>query len=440
MLRKYFCKQSTLPAKILLIYMIWGLFFIPINAGVPLNYVRILLIDDNFSLLPFIYCVLILTFLWLPFIYFSNKYLILNEKLILLYGFLYIYLAMVTIWAWMHTERGWEPLILIGGLMFFASRYFFLFCVSALFIIFYFNKKQHQPEIQLSHPQKTILILFLLTYLSCFASLAFILKKYDVSLLENTPKEKIVPWDCPISTDIKQIKSCLNDKIENKQNSFSYNWHKFVVWLRQGKRNSNPKTFNHNFKEATPIVIPNFQSIKACYNKDQCIFSSKYVSKDENINYDRWKDMYLRTENWTPFKFYAKKDEQQIITYIPQDKFSHIYEPIFKHCSESFLTQSKDGILAQDNGKNAIFAVGNEYLSLPNDNYFMIFSIVKFVENHIDKYGSPHFIYQNGYKFYTTCHGEKCYNKNVKISLNRRIDPQYALIKFDNKTYQINLQ
>lgn len=65
MLRKYFCKQSTLPAKILLIYMIWGLFFIPINGGVPLNYVRILLIDDNFSLLPFFYCVLLLTFLML---------------------------------------------------------------------------------------------------------------------------------------------------------------------------------------------------------------------------------------------------------------------------------------------------------------------------------------------------------------------------------------
>ena len=104
------------------------------------------------------------------------------------------------------------------------------------------------------------------------------------------------------------------------------------------------------------------------------------------------------------------------------------------------VSQSKDGILAQDNGKNAIFFVFSEYLSLPNDNYFMIFSIVKFVENHIDKYGSPHFIYQNGYKFYTTCHGEKCYNKNVKISLNRRIDPQYALVKFDNKIYQINLQ
>ena len=181
MLKKYFCNQLTLPAKILLIYMIWGLFFIPINAGTPLNNVMVLLVDDNFSILPFIYCVLLLTFLWLPFIYFSNKYLTLNEKLILLYGFLYIYLAIVTIWAWMHTERGWEPLILIGGLMF-------------------------------------------------------------------------------------------------------------------------------------------------------------------------------------------------------------------------------------------------------------------FVENHIDKYGSPHFIYQNGYKFYTTCYGEKCYNKNVKISLNRRIDPQYALIKFDNKTYQINLQ
>ena len=123
MLRKYFCKQSTLPAKILLIYMIWGLFFIPINAGTLLNNVMVLLVDDNFSLLPFIYCVLILTFLWLPFIYFSNKYLILNEKLILLYGFLYIYLAVVTIWAWMHTERGWDPLILIGGLMFFVENH-----------------------------------------------------------------------------------------------------------------------------------------------------------------------------------------------------------------------------------------------------------------------------------------------------------------------------
>lgn len=103
------------------------------------------------------------------------------------------------------------------------------------------------------------------------------------------------------------------------------------------------------------------------------------------------------------------------------------------------LSQKKDVILSKTNKTDEFWVVGLEYIPLIDDNYFVIFSIPRYIEKGKNKYGEYLFEYTKGYKFYTSCKGKKCYEQDLEISLDSRDDPSNIYIHFGNKVYKINI-
>ena len=141
------------------------------------------------------------------------------------------------------------------------------------------------------------------------------------------------------------------------------------------------------------------------------------------------------------FAFYAAYDnKKRINASIPNSKKTH-YDSSgkFKQYIESKITGKKDVILSQTNGTDEFWAVGLEYIPLMDNNYFIIVSIPRYVEQGKNKYGEYLFEYTKGYKFYTSCKGKNCYEQDLEISLDSRDDPSIIYIHFGNNVYKINI-
>lgn len=441
MLKKLFGNRLTLLAKLLIIYLFLGITVFPIITGAPLIGIATVLFGHEYSILPFIYSLLLAFCIYIPYLYLSNKFLSVKSNIILIYVYLILYTIGLTIYMWMNTENGWQPLVLMMALMLYPNKYAF---VSNLILLTYiiFNGKNDDKAKENKCQSVKIFVAF--TYLCLAAGVPYFLKWQNITILEKAPKQVEEPFNCPVEENISKTKECVDDAILKKNNSISVKWDNLIYRLKNPHHKVRYSIYNKNFIEISAMFTDKFNSIKQCYAIDKCRFYSKYVPIEKGLRYDVYQNSQIRTDGFGNYKFFAAYDNKKMMNiYIPDSDDRYVdgrnYEGNIKQYIESKALPKKDVILSKTNKTDEFWVVGLEYIPLIDDNYFIIFSIPRYIEKGKNKYGEYLFEYTKGYKFYTSCKGKKCYEQDLEISLDSRDDPSNIYIHFGNKVYKINI-
>lgn len=341
----------------------------------------------------------------------------------------------------MNTENGWQPLVLMMALMLYPNKYAF---VSNLILLTYiiFNGKNDDKAKENKCQSVKIFVAF--TYLCLAAGVPYFLKWQNITILEKAPKQVEEPFNCPVEENISKTKECVDDAILKKNNSISVKWDNLIYRLKNPHHKVRYSIYNKNFIEISAMFTDKFNSIKQCYAIDKCRFYSKYVPIEKGLRYDVYQNSQIRTDGFGNYKFFAAYDNKKMMNiYIPDSDDRYVdgrnYEGNIKQYIESKALPKKDVIPSKTNKTDEFWVVGLEYIPLIDDNYFIIFSIPRYIEKGKNKYGEYLFEYTKGYKFYTSCKGKKCYEQDLEISLDSRDDPSNIYIHFGNKVYKINI-
>ena len=441
MLKKFlFENKLTLPAKLLMFYLFLGIVIFSIITEYPLSGVLNILFGRGYSIQPFAYSLLFAFFIYIPYLYLSDKYINTKSNIVLIYVYLTLFTIGTTIYMWMHTENGWQPLILMMALMFYPNKYIF---VSNLMLLTYVIFKGKNREKIKENRRQSVRIMVAFFYLCLASGIPYFFKWQNITILEKASKQVEMSFNCPIEENILKTKECIDNIIIKKNNSLSTKWDNLIYRFKNPHRKIRHSIYNKNFVEVSAVLTDKFNSIKQCYTIDKCRFSSKYVPIEKGLRYDIYQNSQIRTESLGSgnFAFYAAYDnKKRINASIPNSKKTH-YDSSgkFKQYIESKITGKKDVILSQTNGTDEFWAVGLEYIPLMDNNYFIIVSIPRYVEQGKNKYGEYLFEYTKGYKFYTSCKGKNCYEQDLEISLDSRDDPSIIYIHFGNNVYKINI-
>ena len=442
MLEKFlFRNESSLPAKLLLVYILSALIIASSNGGYFLVSPLMKVITDGYSLEPFLYSLFSASVIYGVYFYIAGKFLPPKTNIILIYVCLFLSSVFTTIYLWMHIERGWQILVFYFALMFYFNRYTL---ISSLMLLIYIIIKAPQVKTQKKDikPDQygVIKVAAAFIYLCLAAGIPHFLRYQNITILEKASRDtkQTYLYDCVPEEDILMTKECVDAAITKKNNSFNEKWKNFVNKIKnpKGVNWQTEAFYNKNFIAKKPKIIDNFISIKQCYPIDKCKFSSKYVSADKGLRYDDYQNSKIRTESLA-YSFYAKYDNKKPMLVHIKDKNYYRYN--IKQYIESKSGGKNDVILSQTNGIEEVWAVGLEYIPLVNDNYFIIISIPRYVEKEKNKHGEYIFEYRNGYKFYTSCKGKDCYAQDLEISLDSRKDPSQIQINFGGKVYEIEI-
>ena len=112
MLEKFlFRNESSLPAKLLLVYILSALIIASSNGGYFLVSPLMKVITDGYSLEPFLYSLFSASVIYGVYFYIAGKFLPPKTNIILIYVCLLLSSVFTTIYLWMHIERGWQILV-----------------------------------------------------------------------------------------------------------------------------------------------------------------------------------------------------------------------------------------------------------------------------------------------------------------------------------------
>ncbi|HIU53215.1 MAG TPA: hypothetical protein IAD20_03945 [Candidatus Scatocola faecipullorum] len=442
MLKKFlFENKLTLPARLLLVYLFSAIIVFPIIAGVPLMGIAGILFGREYSILPFAYSMLSAFCVYIPYLYLSGKFINTKLNIILIYVYLFLFATGMTIYIWMNTENGWQPIIFMMALMFYPSKYAF---VSNLILLTYIIFKGKNKEKSRKNKKQSIGIIISFIYLCLAAGVPYFLKRMDITVLEKAPKQVTQPFNCCVEDDILKTKECVDSVITKKNSSFGTKWKNLILRFKNEYRATRHIIYNKNFIDITVERVNEFNSIKQCHTIDKCKVSSEYTAIDGVKRYDIYQNSRIITDSSGNYKFFATSDnEKEMVVYIPDNGKQYYkgrnYEGNIKQYTESKITRKKDVILSRTNGIGEFWAVGLEYIPLVNDNYLIIVSIPKYVEKGKDEYDEYLFEYTKGYKFYTSCKGKNCYEQDLEISLDSRENPSVIYVHFGDNVYKINI-
>lgn len=337
MLKKLFGNRLTLLAKLLIIYLFLGITVFPIITGAPLIGIATVLFGHGYSILPFIYSLLLAFCIYIPYLYLSNKFLSVKSNIILIYVYLILYTIGLTIYMWMNTENGWQPLVLMMALMLYPNKYAF---VSNLILLTYiiFNGKNDDKAKENKCQSVKIFVAF--TYLCLAARVPYFLKWQNITILEKAPKQVEEPFNCPVEENISKTKECVDDAILKKNNSISVKWDNLIYRLKNPHHKVRYSIYNKNFIEISAMFTDKFNSIKQCYAIDKCRFYSKYVPIEKGLRYDVYQNSQIRTNGFGNYTFFAAYDNKKMMNiYIPDSDDRYVdgrnYEGNIKQYIES---------------------------------------------------------------------------------------------------------
>lgn len=424
-----FKNKLALPAKLLTLYLLVGVVAIPAVTGYPFLGIKNIFLGREYSPLPFLFSLIAAICIYAPYIYFSQKFISAKSNVILIYVYFFLNLAATTAYLWSHTENGWQPMIIYMALMFYPNKYAFI--SNVMLLVYAFRSAGAATSSATAKAGQKVRISLAFVYLCCAAAVPYALKYQKISFLEKAPAKQGLPFSCAVETNILQTKKCIEDTIEQRNNGLGKKWERLVKKILYPGRKEYRNNFNKNFIEKETREASPFNSIKECYRQDSCIKDSPAVSARRVLKYDSFDGIYI----WVDSSYYATREDKNFYLDVRDDRIYSLGE--IKQYPESRATAKKDVLIIKRNSQEEILVAGSEYIPLTDDNFFIVISISRFGGQQTNRSGEVVLQYQEGYKFYTWCHGHECYNQNLEISADRRENPSVIYVLWGNRTFKI---
>ena len=222
------------------------------------------------------------------------------------------------------------------------------------------------------------------------------------------------PLACKMSTDINDVLKCVRLQYM-KHDAVSMDWNNN---LSQHYLMSKLQRFYHQ----APMSFSRFSSVKNCYGKTDC----SVTLKNEKYRIDAYQDLiaYVKINPRTQSYTYDKSNQQ----------LNHMHIPSLWEFSRSYKFPYHDIVIGSNQGKNIFYILSMEAVPLDGSYDLIIGSITAFCE---DEETHKKYICE-GYRFYF--YDDIRHDiKNFSLSLDKRHEPEYLLVKYGNASYRIKL-
>ena len=255
-----------------------------------------------------------------------------------------------------------------------------------------------------------------ISFIFLFLIIGYSIFHFSEKYLGVSVRRHGAPVNCKINTNIDKVLDCVSLNYM-KFDAFTSGWNQGLSdnYIR-GKLNRLYHDINMEFSP--------FQNIKACYNKNDC----KVNMKNSQYKIDTYQDLvaYIRLQS-----------EPQGYTYNRSNSFWNNI-PTYKlwRFSRSYKFPYHDIIISQKDGQYLFYVLSMEAVPLKGNYDLLIGSLTTFCS--ADKFSTSKKYICGGYRFYF--YDEINDNmKNFSLSLDRRENPTFALIKYGNASYKIDL-
>lgn len=385
-------------------------------------------LDGNSSFMPFFFSAMTASVLFLPALVLLMKLTSGNGFKRSVIFYVLIYALIVVFVLWHKVERGWEPLVLWFGIMFYPTKYtLFSFILMLVFTVFALQ----QPEDRFGFKQpcslKRRLLLWggLIVYTAAASSVPFVLQHYKINVLEQENRIHIMKfrWGCDEYAGTAEVKTCLEKRIGRYKKAYLYN--------------SSADRFR--FRDDASVIVPRegeaFDSIKDCYPATRCSYASSKTDKMENMEvYSEW--------NGAPHGTFDGSYKKPAV-------FERPHRPLFW---AFFQDGSPDIIMARTNGKREAFLVRRYILKMTREKIFAEVVVTRYretgkkIETPYKEYAAG-FEVVGGYRFYDVLPRDEKEIKAVRkrsdvslsVSLDRRENPSKIFVETKEKTYSFDI-
>ena len=224
------------------------------------------------------------------------------------------------------------------------------------------------------------------------------------------------PINCQITTNIDDVVKCIN-----------LNYMKFDAytgdWNNNLAKNYMSSRINRLYQD-TNMEFSQFHNIKECSEKNNC----KIHLRDENYNIDSYKDLvaYIRL-----------KSDPKGYTYNRSNSFWNNF-PVYKiwRFNRSYKFPYHDVVISQKNDQYVFYVLSMEAVPLSGSYDLLIGSLTAFCS--ADKFSTSKKYICGGYRFYFYDEIDD-EEKNFSLSLDKRVNPEYALIQYGKASYKVHL-
>lgn len=222
------------------------------------------------------------------------------------------------------------------------------------------------------------------------------------------------PVDCKISSDINKVLNCVRLRYM-KYDAYSSGWNQDIS-------NSYLSSRLNRLYHDTAFEAAEFTSIKTCYGKNKC----EIELKDEKYHIDAYQHIIA----------YVKliKNAQSFTYNRNEASWSGFGLPYLWMFARSYKFASHDIVIGRKKGSYVFYILSMEAIPLQSCYDLLIGSISAFCS---DGKGGKKYLC-GGYRFYfydKIAEGKQ----NLSLSLDRRDNPQYAVVKYNTASYKINL-
>lgn len=331
---------------------------------------------------------------------------------------------------WIHTENGWQPLLLIFGVVFYPTKYtlaLYLFSLilailSAYIDVNKFGKKQKHQK-----PLRHLYLTLALVYLCTISVLPFILPKQTVRSFqqENRPAITSLNWGCTeYKSNEESFRQCLAKKTANYPKRYLF---KSDIDNIKRRPLENPILLH-------PKILTSYKSIKDCFATNTC-----YTSGDKfgffSVNSSPFQIsgiLDLKKRGNTPWEW------ADFETYPGRTEFWPVYNPHFS-----------DVVIIENNAKKEVFYIAKLLLNLDHNMVLADILLVhykqtdrKFTSTQYTKMQNFRFEKAGTYRFSLIgTKSELSPRKNdLHLSIDNRENPSLLLIKNGETVYGIDFE
>lgn len=387
-------------------------------------------IDRYGSIYPFLYNSIAAFVIMTPLIYLMFRFF--SQKIF--YNFFSYYPlwfpAICLPYFWMHTENGWQPLLLVYGIIFSPTKYTLaLYLFSLILAVFSvcidankFGKKQkHQKSL------RYLYLIFALVYLCGISFLPFVLPEniLSSSQQEKRPEISSLNWGClEYKNNEEGFRQCLAKKTTDYSKRYLF---KHDIDNAKRRPIETPVLLH-------PEVINSYQSVKECFATNTC-----YTSEDK---------LGIFRVNASPFKISGLLDLKKPGN-ISWEWADFETSPGRTELWPAYNLHFSDVVIIENNGKKEVFYVAKLLLNLDDNMVLADILIVhyqqtdrEFISRHYTKMQNLRFEKVGAYRFsiIDTKSALLSQKNDLNISVDKRENPTVLLIRNGEKVYAVDFE
>ena len=397
-------------------------FMLTVIASFAGNFIGNAFLDRNGSIYPFLYSLAAAVVFMLPAAAVARRFLDKTGYYHLFSRFPLWMPALSLPWFWLHTENGWQPLLLIGGIIFYPHK--FILCLYLLSLISAIAGNAC-PAKQTARTNNRATGRPLSTLLAFYLIFLFILPfSVPEKIVAPFAREKkisvhLLTWGCEeYQNDIKLLRQCLTEKTENYDKKYLY---------ERDAANSVHRP-----------VLP-FADIKVAP-------AEKFVTLKEGTG-DKWEGWSVTGEPYRISGIHETQTANKVgdkwgwidFDNAPGQTFWAAYNP-----------QAADAVILETDGEKEIFHAAEMLLNLNEKTVFADIILVRyrqtereFTSRYYTRMQDVRFTRAGGWRFSrvearpTT---EKILKRRLYISADKRTDASVLFIKSGDKIFRIDMK